>query len=77
MGQIRPTLCASVLPKTPVHPSIKLKNSIYLITCEFKFFNTILAKFSGDPWVMSQMGHGSRVQWVMWVIGQSVTHCQL
>jgi hypothetical protein len=56
--------CASALPKkTPVHPSVKLKNSMYLITCDFKFFNTILAKFSGDPWVMGvkcSMGHVGR-----------------
>jgi len=24
-----------------------------------------------DPWVMGHMGHGSRAQWVTWVMG----HC--
>jgi hypothetical protein len=32
---------------------------MYLINCDFKFFNIILAKFSGDPWVMGHIGHGS------------------
>ena len=25
----------------------------------------------GDPWVMGHMGHGSRAQWVTWVMGHS------
>jgi hypothetical protein len=33
---------------------------MYLITCDFKFFKTLLAKFSGDPW-----------SWVTWVMVQS------
>jgi hypothetical protein len=44
---------------------------MYLITCDFKFFKTILAKFSGDPWVMGHLSHGSSVQWAIWVMGQS------
>jgi len=24
-----------------------------------------------DPWVMGHMGHGSRAQWVTWVMGHS------
>jgi hypothetical protein len=70
-GPNPPHLVRPRYQKTPVRPSVKLKNSMYLITCDFKFFNTILAKFSGDPWVMGHMGHGSSVQWVMWVMGQS------
>jgi len=25
----------------------------------------------GDPWVIGHMGHGSRAQWVAWVMGHS------
>jgi hypothetical protein len=64
-----PPPCASAFKKTPVHPSVKLKNYWYLITCGFKFFNTILAKFNGGLSVMSLMSHGSSVQWVIWVMG--------
>jgi hypothetical protein len=70
-GQIHSTLCVGVTKITPDHPSFKLKNTMYVFTCDFTFFNTILAKFSGDPRVMGRMGHGSRLQWVIWVMGQS------
>lgn len=42
---------------------------MYLLACDFKFYNSMLAKFSSNPWVM--MGHGSSVQWVLQVTGQS------
>jgi hypothetical protein len=60
-----------VTKKTPVLPIVKVKNSVYLITCDFKFFNTILAKCSGDPSIMSHISHGSSVQWVLWVMDQA------
>jgi hypothetical protein len=37
---------------------------MYLITCNFKFSNTIIAKFSGDPWVTGQVFNGSYGSWV-------------
>jgi hypothetical protein len=38
---------------------------MYRITCDFKFFNTSLAKFIDDPWVMGQVFHGSCGSWVI------------
>jgi hypothetical protein len=31
---------------------------IYIFACDFKFFNTILAKLNGGPYGSSRVGHG-------------------